>query len=146
MTGGQLSNNIILGTYYSGYGVHCVFNATISNNIINNSYYQSSTNQVTNNMFRNNTFGDDCINLGLSSINGIFKDYQGITPASDFELTGDYAQYNGKVGIYCTDDGGTSFSDGCMPPVPYVSVKRIDEQTDASGNLSVTLRVKSVSE
>lgn len=146
MTGGQLSNNIIVGAYYSGYGVHCVFNATISNNIINNSYYQSSTNQVTNNMFRNNTFGDDCINLGLSSINGIFKNYQGITPASDFELTGDYAQYNGKVGIYCTDDGGTGFSDGCMPPVPYVSVKRIDEQTDASGNLSVTLRVKSVSE
>ena len=46
--------------------------------------------------------------------------------------------HEGKVGIY----GGTGFSEGCMPPVPYVSVKEIDEQTDAAGNLKVTLRVK----
>lgn len=148
MTGGAILNNIIISNN-GGYTIYYVNNATISNNVFfahcggtSNSYNISGT----NNMFRSGSWGDDAINLGLESMDGVFKKNLGCTPASEFEFIGDYATYNGKVGIYCTDDGGTGFSDGCMPPVPYISVKRIDEQTDASGNLNVTLRVKSVAE
>lgn len=146
MTGGQISNNIIF--YTASWTFYAVNNATISNNIIIDWDGTNSCNNclINNNMFLNTVFGDDCINLGINGWDGVFKKNLGITPASDFEFIGDYAQYNGKVGIYCKDDGGTGFSDGCMPPVPYVSVKRIDEQTDAAGKLNVTLRVKSVSE
>lgn len=147
MTGGAIMNNNIISR--GSWTFYIVNNATISNNVFFASWdgaYGCNNISGTNNMFRSGSWGDDAINLGLESMDGVFKKNLGCTPASEFEFIGDYATYNGKVGIYCTDDGGTGFSDGCMPPVPYISVKRIDEQTDASGNLNVTLRVKSVAE
>lgn len=146
MTGGLISNNIFCYGG-NGYTMNSVNNATISNNIfIYASFNSIGSCQITNNMTRNYDWGDDSINLHVDNWNGVFKKNLGVTPASEFEFIGDYATYNGKVGIYCTDDGGTGFSDGCMPPVPYVSIKRIDEQTDASGNLKVQVRVTAVSE
>lgn len=147
MTGGAIMNNNIIsrGSWTFNY----VNNVTISNNVFFAPWggaYSSYNISGTNNMFRSGSWGDDCISLGVDNMDSVFKKNLGVTPASEFEFIGDYATYNGKVGIYCTDDGGTGFSDGCMPPVPYISVKRIDEQTDASGNLNVTLRVKSVAE
>ena len=146
MTGGQISNNIFC---YGGSGdntLYKVYNATISNNVFFYDSFSTYTCQTNNNMCRNYDWGNNSINLHKDNWNGVFQSYQGITPASDFTFIGEYAQYNGTVGIECTDDGGTGFSEGCMPPVPYVSIKRIDEQTDASGKLKVQVRVTAVSE
>lgn len=148
MTGGTILNNDIF--YNSGsWTFWYLNNVIISNNVFLtfwNGAYSCSTLSGTNNMFRSGSWGDDCISLGLDSMEGVFRKNLGVTPASELLFEGEYAVHNGKVGIYCTDDGGTGFSDGCMPPVPYVSIKRIDEQTDASGNLKVQVRVTAVSE
>lgn len=147
MTGGMFSNNII--NSQGSWTFYYVKNVTVSNNIFLffwNGAYSCSNLYGSNNMFCKGSFGDDCISLGLDNYDGVFKKNNGVSPTSEFIFIGDYAQYNGKVGIYCTDDGGTGFSDGAMPPVPYVSYKKIDEQTDAAGNLSVKIQVKSVSE
>lgn len=145
MTGGEISNNVI--TYYlygPGYTIYNINNATISNNIFLawKGIGSSSNNQISNNMILSGSCGVDCINLGLNNWNGVFKKNNGVTPASDYHFTEEYAEYEGKVGIYCTLNGSTPFSDGCMPPVPYVSAKRIDEQTDAEGKLTIRLRVR----
>jgi len=42
------------------------------------------------------------------------------------------------VGIY----SGTGFNDDQLAPVPYIIGKRIPEQTDASGQLLIQIRVK----
>ena len=147
MTGGAIMNNNIISR--GSWTLWYVNDATVSNNVFFMSWAgagYSNNLSGTNNMFVSGSWGDDCLNLGLSSMDGVFKKNLGVTPASEFIFIGDYAQYNGKVGIYCKDDGGTGFSDGCMPPVPYVSVKRIDEQTDSSGNLKVQVRVTARSE
>lgn len=149
LTGGDISYNIFTnrryydGSYYAT--LYNVNNATISNNVfLETARIHSGSNcQTSQNLAYNTTWGDNGINLGLANWNGVFKNHAGVTPASDYHFIDTYAKYNDEAGLY---SGGTGFSDGCMPPVPYVSVKRIDEQTDASGNLSVTLRVKSVSE
>lgn len=148
MIGGVISYNILTDRYYSGgrnATLYVVYNATISNNVfLDASYIHYGYDcQISQNLAYNTAWGDDGINLGLETWDGVFKNNAGITPVSDYTFVGNYAEYNSKAGIY---SGGTGFSDGCMPPVPYVSVKRIDEQTDAAGKLNVTLRVKSVSE
>ena len=148
ITGGDISYNVFTSRYYRGsyYAtMYCVDNATISNNIfLDTTYIHYGSNcQTSQNLAYNTAWGDDGINLGLDSWDGVFKSNAGVTPASDYTFIGNYAKYNDDAGLY---SGGTKFSDGCLPPVPYVSVKHIDEQTDASGNLTVRLRVKSVSE
>lgn len=45
-------------------------------------------------------------------------------------------------GIY----GGTGFSDGALPPVPYIQECDVDEQTDAEGKLRINIKVKAVKE
>ena len=147
MVGGDISYNIITGCYGSYEALSSVYNATISKNVImesRSSYiYTGSSCQISENMLIAKELGDDCYKLDLANWDGVFDKNLGVTPASNYTFVGDYAEYNSKAGVH---SGGTDFSDGCLPPVPYVSVKHIDEQTDASGNLTVRLRVKSVSE
>ena len=149
ITGGDISYNVFTSRYYYSsyyYVLYSVNDATISNNVFldtSSSIHKGSNCQTYQNLAYNKAWGDDSINLGLSNWNGVFKSNAGVTPASDYHFIDKYAEYNNKAGLY---SGGTDFSDGCLPPVPYVSVKHIDEQTDASGNLTVRLRVKSVSE
>lgn len=60
-----------------------------------------------------------------------------ISPNSDYHFTEKYLQYS-DCGIY----GGDGFSDGALPPVPFIVSKSIPEQTDASGKLNIKIRVK----
>lgn len=57
---------------------------------------------------------------------------------SNFHFTNDYAQYENQIGIY----GGTSFDNHQTAPVPYIVAKRIDQETDAAGQLKIQVRVK----
>ena len=149
ISGGEISYNVFTSRYYTnGSNINTlayVHNATISNNVFldSSSIHYGSNCQTSKNLTYNKEWGDDGINLGLANWDGVFKNNAGVTPASDYHFIDTYAKYNDDAGLY---SGGTDFSDGCLPPVPYVSVKHIDEQTDASGNLTVRLRVKSVSE
>lgn len=130
--GGIIKNCIFLDSSYS----NCFYyntESTIANNVVMVTIGCSGT--VVNNMYRGN-FGDDCVNI-TDSYNKLFVNNAGVTPASDFHFTDDYKQYS-DIGIY----GGTGFSDGALPPVPYVVEKSIPEQTDAAGKLNIKIRVR----
>lgn len=146
--GATITNNVIVDTYnghtYYHYWtfIDCQDCVDISYNIIlNNGNYSISSgennNQKTRNLFRNFDWGDYCINLGLDSWDGVFENNSGVNPVSRYHFTEAYQQYEGIYGIY----GGTGFSDGQLPPVPYISSKTVPTETDASGNLHVNITV-----
>ncbi len=148
INGGTVSNNIIVsnatphGLSSSWHWCLEASNCNISNNIFLNAgsdgYHRGSNCVVYGNMVRSN-WGDDYINVGSTDWNTIFTNYNSgkITPASEFKFTKDYQQYS-DCGIY----GGDGFSDGALPPVPFIVSKSIPEQTDASGKLNIKIRVK----
>lgn len=154
VNGGYIISNIILNGYnnYSAFahieysGIYA--NSTIiEHNIIpckNESpgaYYYATirgdNNILNTNMCWTDT-GENCINIGDVGWEGLFKDYSGLSPASDFHFSDDYKQYENIIGIY----SGTGFNDNQMAPVPYIVAKQIPEQTDASGKLNIKIRVK----
>ena len=101
--------------------------------------------QVNGTLLKSGTYGDESV--AISDLTGIFVKYAGISTQSDFHFnedfkkTDNYKKCIGK-GIY----GGTGFSEGALPPVPYISDCDVDEQTDAEGKLRVNIKVKAVTE
>ncbi len=91
------------------------------------------------NLFINQEWGDNSINLTDCTWDDVFVNYNGgaISPLSDFHFKEAYLQYS-DIGIY----GGTGFNDHQTAPVPYIIAKRIAEETDAAGQLKIQVRVK----
>ena len=144
LDGGTISNNIITSSTYVDRWTNCCFalcdNCTISYNILLDCYHLGcgGSCHVFRNMIQNAEWGDDFVNVTAEWAD-VFSNYNNgsITPASEFKFKGEYNQYS-ECGIY----GGTGFSDGALPPVPYIVSKSIPEQTDASGKLNIKIRVK----
>ena len=90
------------------------------------------------NFYIGGSFGDDPIIIDATE-EDIFQNINEwkVTPASDFHFKEAYKDYESKVGIYA----GTGFSKKGMAPVPYIVAKQVAEQTDASGNLNIKIRV-----
>lgn len=140
--GGVMSYNVVTSNNsinYSGYSLNgcdeCVFSYNIFLDPIN--HHNGDNCQATGNMFISRNWGDDCVNLGLQSWSGVFENNSGVNPVSRYHFTEDYQQYEGIYGIY----GGEGFSDGQLPPVPYISSKTVPKETDASGNLHINITV-----
>lgn len=133
VVGGVIDHNVINNGDASG------TTSTISNNIIINGKASGDNCQIINNMCTSEC-GMNC--LVVSDWAEVLTDYtHGISIYSDFSLkgeTGKNAATDGTdIGIY----GGSGFDKDAISPIPYVVAKRIPEQTDASGNLSVQMRV-----
>ena len=144
LKGGDISYNVFLSSL--DYCTIFASDASVKSNVFfytgnsNRSFFLGDNLTSTSNLFPKGYYcGDDPITVEVEDFGSLFEKNNGITPASNYHFKEDYSQYESKAGLY---SGGTGFSEGCMPPVPYVSVKEIDEQTDAAGNLKVTLRVK----
>lgn len=145
----EITNNIIItgsSVFKGSWSENYYRNCTIANNIIyDNTNYGSSTEFLLNNQIENNLnnkdLGDDAAEM-TDPLADVFKDYQGVTPASDFHFTDAYKAYEGKVGIY----SGFGFNDSKLPPVPYIASKNIPLETDANGKLLIRVRVKASSE
>lgn len=146
---GYISNNIIIGVANIGddhYNRNKAFRVcdrtSITNNIImtDASYCHSGNDCFASGNMCRFDWGDDCINVNKDGFDwkNVFKDYQGVSATSNFHFKEEYAEYEGKVGIYA----GDSFNDKQLAPVPYIVAKKIPEQTDASGKLNVKIRVK----
>ena len=106
----------------------------------NNGFCNGDNNQGTDNMypFTHSEYAQfDNKKLISVSWDLVFANYLGITPASDFHFSEAYNSYTGVCGIYA----GGGFSDGQLPPVPYIVAKQIPEQTDAEGKLNIKVRV-----
>lgn len=142
LTGGVVSYNVTTSYYTTdGYTVtfndcnDCVFDYNV---ILEHNYIHRGNNcQATGNMRRNGTWGDDSINMGTKDWGDIFEKNAGVNPISRYHFMDAYQQYEGIYGIY----GGTGFSDGQLPPVPYISSKSVPTETDASGNLHIKITV-----
>lgn len=145
---GKVTNNIIL-TYNRGGGIGSsdrfslqAVSAEISGNIISKSNgLIHSGNAVSNNnlILTNGSWGDNPIVID-ADVNDIFVNYNNgaVSTASNFHFKDEYKEYESQVGIYA----GTGFSDGALPPVPYIVAKKIDDKTDAAGKLNIKVRVK----
>ena len=152
---GFISNNII--TDYSGY--YDLVRASISRcdrtSITNNIIFGDNYGYESRDRYRYIHTGSDCfasgnmcvVNWGYDCINvngegfswsNVFENWNGISATSNFKFKEEYKQYEGNVGIY----SGTGFNDDQLAPVPYIIGKRIPEQTDASGQLLIQIRVK----
>ena len=118
--------------------------------VINNVFYgikDCSDSQFEGNMYsydysnyiqKANNYYTSISNDG-GGIGFLFLKYEGISPNSNFHFSEDYSQYEGQVGIYA---GPEPFDDKQMAPVPYIIEKKVDPQTDASGQLNIKIRVK----
>ena len=165
-TGTVVNQNYIRGiSYFSGSEATCtnnvaysfshMTNGVISYNVITGAVSSINSSSITDNVIYNpgNSIGEDCliagnmclgswgddpISISGSSWSVVFVKYKGISPFSDFHFIEDYQQYEGSCGIYA----GSGFSDGQLPPAPFIVEKSIPEQTDASGNLNIRIRVK----
>ena len=142
INGGTISNNIIYHQYAGGYifSLTRVSKTTINNNVfLNIEGIHSGDNCIIYRNMLKAEWGDDCINMSGADWNNVFTKYNNgtISPASEFKFTENYQQYS-DCGIY----GGDGFSDGALPPVPFIVSKSIPEQTDASGKLNIKIRVK----
>ena len=157
VNGGYVAYNVITSNfeieYYSGWGHYAISaeSSTISRNVIlttgvSGSYHSWSVStgsdcDINNNMIYNKNWGTDCINI-KDDWSKVFEKNSGVSTASKYHFINDYKDYEGKVGIYA----GTGFSDGALPPVPYIKDCKVDEQTDAEGKLNIRINVKAVTE
>ena len=142
LDGGTIDHNIVTDyvDIWSGPLSSCD-NNQITNNIFLNSgriNEAGSNNVISHNMLNGFEWGDDPVNIS-GDWNDIFEKYNGgaINPVTNFHFTEDYQQYS-ECGIY----GGTGFNDHQTAPVPYIVSKTVDEQTDASGHLNITVVVR----
>lgn len=143
IVGGVIVNNVIVGSHGESWRgavpIRYASSSTIMGNVcIDYRPYENGIwcdGQITGNMCRRE-YGDNCIIVD-DEWGDVFKNNAGVNPVSDYHFKDKYKEYETKVGIYA----GTSFSDGALPPVPYISEKKIAEQTDAAGKLSIQIKV-----
>lgn len=154
MVGGRILNNVItsinsFGSNTSSHAIRYSSNCTIQHNVflnLNNNRTSDPTYGCNNNVYFENIlksgWGAECGNINFSNFdwNDVFENYNGgaITPSTKFHFKGIHSEYEDRIGIY----GGSGFSDGALPPVPFIVAKSIPEQTDASGKLNIKIRVK----
>jgi len=136
VTLGIIKNNIVVGGDQNGCAVIFIRNSTIMYNVVFSGYYLYDVRDciISDNMKTSGHFGQNDIPVELDLL---FVNNQGVNPNSDFHFTENYQEYS-NIGIY----GGTGFSDGAQPPVPFISHKEIAEQTDAAGKLKIFIKVK----
>ena len=72
------------------------------------------------------------------SWNDVFVTNAGISPSSNFHFNENYKEYEDKVGIYA----GSGFDPYALAPIPRIISKKVDEQSDASGKLTINVTVK----
>ena len=124
-----------------------VDNSNIHNNIIIDKGDHGPSSGCNNiqayrNMFINCNWGDSCVSLPTgTSWEDVFVKWNdgGINTMNDFHFKEAYQQYH-DIGIY--GNGVNGFDDHQTAPVPYITGKQIDQETDAAGQLGIKIRVK----
>ena len=151
INGGTIQNNIFThwADAYTG-SLNYIYNSIVTNNVItciwtgNGSYFHFGDNIFSNNI-QLEPFGENVILLEEGKTwEDLFVNWNwnendaAVNSLSDFHFKDEYKQYENQIGIY----GGTGFNDHQTAPVPYIVAKRIDQETDAAGKLTIHVRVK----
>lgn len=153
LNGGTIDHSIIVscqvpsgGWGYALYDIH-------SSNITNNFFTDSSTkeiglNYISNNCIGTGAWGDNPVIApeGAKLWGDVFGEgnHRGVTIASDYHVKASWAKGAASdgtdIGIY----GGSGFSEAkSLAPIPRIVSKTVEEQSDATGRLQVTVTVKS---
>lgn len=152
LNGGVIDHNVVTSNFEHWYGnsyydhqtvcFASTNNTTITNNIlISPAHVLYGLNCLASNNMLIGDWGDDCVPVeDWAEVLGDIS--KGISPASDFSLQGEdgkgAATDGSDIGIY----GGDSFDDNCLAPIPRIISKKIDEQTDGAGKLTMKISVK----
>lgn len=164
INGGTINHCVITSRYarhdgygYTGWAIYTylpfcnVTSSTITNNIMLdwNSGHTGDNCYISNNCIGTGTWGNDENPVVAPEGTNLWDDVfgpghnKGVTIASDYHVQASWAKGAASdgtdIGIY----GGTSFSDEALAPIPRIVSKSVDEQSDASGKLTVKVTVKS---
>ena len=156
LNGGKIEYCIVRGSWRgsSGYltyylGLHGVNNSIITGNIFNTEIYGehgswgnfSGVSNCTGSNNYNANWGDNPVTIEVGMADFFVKWNNGaISPASNFHFKEEYKEYESQVGIYA---GSTPFRDDkSLAPIPRIVSKKVAEQTDGSGKLSIEVTVK----
>jgi len=147
--GGVINHNVIrgkIGDSLSGYGksaVGEVINCQINNNIcFTNNYWWCTNCTFDSNMATWAVGGDNMNAVVVDSWDDVFEGtYSGVNVDDNYALASNQgknkATDGSDIGVY----GGTGFRDNKLPLGPHIVSKKVADQTDASGNLSVEIKV-----
>ncbi len=164
INGGTINHNIVTSNYkvthsnqYSIWSTYHplvnVSNSTITNNIFlswNNGHTGDNC-YISNNCIGTGTWGENPVVApempeGTNVWDEVFGEgnNKGVTIASDYHVKAAWAKGTASdgtdIGIY----GGSGFSEETsLAPIPRIVSKSVEEQSDASGKLKVTVTVKS---
>lgn len=149
---GTVTNNILRHVYnMNGGAIRCnvfardtnlsnVSNAFITDNVfVVWGSHSGSDIKASHNLFIGAEWGEDPLNLTDVTAADVFMKDNGVASTSNYHFQEDYSQYETLYGIYA----GTSFNDLQAASVPALVVKKVDEQTNTSGQLKVQARIKS---
>ena len=153
LNGGTIDHCIIVNGYvpsggWTNYYLSYINSSTITNNFIFNNKFESIGNcYISNNCIGTGSWGDNPVVApeGSNLWDDVFGEghNKGVTIASDYHVQASWAKGAASdgtdIGIY----GGSSFSDKALAPIPRIVSKSVDEQSDASGKLTVKVTVKS---
>jgi len=143
--GGVINHNVIRGHLgMSGTPASAALDCQINNNIIFSTLgWNTPGSTFDSNMSTGTVGGDNANTVVATSWDDVFKGtYSGVNPNDNYDLA-DGAPGKGKatdgsdIGVY----GGTGFSPTALPPGPRIVSKKVADQTDANGNLSVEIKV-----
>ena len=151
INGGIVENNVFLnsgGMQILGIlSIITISNSTFLNNIFYGSTWagwETKTIDKSSCLFQNN-LGVADLATGFASneeLNAIFVNGTG-------KIDGDYHIKDGMTGKNAGTDGtdvgiygGSGFSDEALAPIPRIVSKSIPNQTDASGNLNISIKVR----
>ncbi len=153
INGGTINHNVI--TRSSGHDCSYsksllnVSSSSITNNIILSwgNGHSGGDCYISNNCIGTGSWGENPVVApeGTNLWDDVFGEghHKGVTIASDYHVIASWAKGAASdgtdIGIY----GGSSFSDKALAPIPRIVSKSVDEQSDASGKLTVKVTVKS---
>ena len=149
INGGVINHNVLIKSGNWLLLTYCK-NTSITNNFIlsldgTEDYFSYVSNNCvgTGGWGGNEEFNPIMLDEG-KTFDDIFRANKGMLLSSDYRLKEgvDRSKFMGTDGTVIGIEGGSGFNPDALAPVPYIVAKHVDEQTDASGKLTVKIRVK----
>ena len=135
-------------TIHHYYPLNEVSNTSIMNNFFLNIGGGNSVSncQIFKNCIGVASWGSDEAPIVLDAdktFNDIFYANKGVKISSDYRIKEKSDNFIGTDGTYIGIEGGTTgFDPDALAPIPRIISKKVDEQSDASGKLTINVTVK----
>ena len=151
------AGNDVTESVYGNYQWHTIHHYYPLNNVSNTSIINNfflkigsgnsvSTCQISHNCIGVASWGDDDSPIVLDedkTFNDIFGANKGVKISSDYRIKEKSDNFKGTDGTYIGIEGGTTgFDPDALAPIPRIISKKVDEQSNAAGKLTINVTVK----